>query len=29
MKPDALSNTLAGLIGAPLGKKLELDKSNY
>ncbi len=29
MKPDALSNTLAGLIGAPLGKKLELDRSNY
>ncbi len=29
MKPDALSDTLAGLIGAPLGKKLELDKSNY
>ena len=29
MKPDALSDTLAGLIGAPLGKKLELDTSNY
>jgi AraC-like DNA-binding protein len=29
MKPDALSDTLSGLIGAPLGKKLELDKSNY
>jgi AraC-like DNA-binding protein len=29
MKPDALHYTLSGLIGAPLGKKLELDKSNY
>jgi len=29
MKPDALSDTLSGLIGAPLGKKLVLDKSNY
>jgi len=29
MKPDALHDTLSGLIGAPLGKKLELDDSNY
>jgi AraC-like DNA-binding protein len=29
MKPDALHGTLSGLIGAPLGKKLELDRSNY
>jgi len=29
MKPDALHNTLSGLIGATLGKKLELDRSNY
>src|SRR5271156_4207903 len=29
MKPDALHDTLSGLIGAPLGKKLELDNSNY
>jgi AraC-like DNA-binding protein len=29
MKPDALHNTLSGLIGAPVGKKLELDRSNY
>ncbi len=29
MKPGALSDTLSGLIGAPLGKNLELDKSNY
>ena len=29
MKPDALNDTLSGLIGAPLGRKLELDKSNY
>ena len=29
MKPDALHYTLSGLIGAPLGKKLELDRSNY
>jgi AraC-like DNA-binding protein len=29
MKPDALHGTLSGLIGAPVGKKLELDKSNY
>ena len=29
MKPDALYDTLSGLIGAPLGKKLQLDKSNY
>jgi AraC-like DNA-binding protein len=29
MKPNALHDTLSGLIGAPLGKKLELDKSNY
>jgi AraC-like DNA-binding protein len=29
MKPDALHDTLSGLIGAPLGQKLELDKSNY
>src|SRR5271169_4057362 len=28
MKPDALRDTLSGLIGAPLGKKLELDSSN-
>jgi AraC-like DNA-binding protein len=29
MKPDALHDALSGLIGAPLGKKLELDESNY
>jgi AraC-like DNA-binding protein len=29
MKPEALHNTLSGLIGAPVGKKLELDRSNY
>jgi AraC-like DNA-binding protein len=29
MKPDALHNTLSVLIGAPVGKKLELDRSNY
>ena len=29
MKPGALHAALSGLIGAPLGKKLELDRSNY
>jgi AraC-like DNA-binding protein len=29
MRPDALSDTLSGLIGAPLSGKLEMDKSNY
>jgi AraC-like DNA-binding protein len=29
MKPDALHDTLSGLIGVPLGKKLALDESNY
>ena len=29
MKPDALRDTLSGLIGAPLCKNLELDRSNY
>jgi AraC-like DNA-binding protein len=29
MKPEALHNTLSGLIEAPVGKKLELDRSNY
>jgi AraC-like DNA-binding protein len=29
MKPDALSDTLSGLIGTPLSNRLELDKSNY
>jgi AraC-like DNA-binding protein len=29
MKPDALHDTLSGLLGASVSKKLELDKSNY
>jgi hypothetical protein len=29
LKPGALHDALSGLIGAPVGKKLDLDKSNY